>query len=271
GVKAIVGCPKGKYEDGKCTVGMQVQSFLFNKSKFTMEQAKAWLKSHEGDAMPLEEINIKIQELRDRRASIQKKIDAYYTVKQRDPEINRLYEEIRDIDAELAAWQEARVEKIIEKSKGEKMDQETKEEFMKKCVEGGKTEEECETLWTELQAGDAAIGMCVAKCIIRGNSLESCREKCKTQSDQPRTEAERAKTHFNISDEDWEALTEEEKQAYIAKLPERGSADQNQCICPECNHEFTSEEKCSEVTCPECAHVGCAILIEKTDTYQECG
>ena len=40
----------------------------------------------------------------------------------------------------------------------------------------------------------------------------------------PRTEAERAKAHFNISEEEWEALTEEEKQEYIDKLPPRGSA-----------------------------------------------
>lgn len=169
GVKSIVGCPKGQYEAGKCKVGMEVQSFLFNKNLFTMEQAKVWFNSHKGDM---------------------------FTIIKGD----------------------------------QNLDQETKEEFMNKCVESEKTEAECETLWNELQAGDQAIGLCVARCIILGNSIESCREKCKGGDAQ----------------------------------------DQNQCVCPECHHEFTSEEQCSEAACPECAHVGCAILIEKVDTYAEC-
>ena len=41
--------------------------------------------------------------------------------------------------------------------------------------------------------------------------------------DQPRTEAERAKAHFNISDEDWEALSAKEKKEKISSLPKRGS------------------------------------------------
>ncbi|MCJ7559172.1 DUF2213 domain-containing protein [Candidatus Bathyarchaeota archaeon] len=46
GVKAVVACPKGKYENGKCTVGMESQSFIFSKDKFTVEQAKAWFEKH---------------------------------------------------------------------------------------------------------------------------------------------------------------------------------------------------------------------------------
>jgi hypothetical protein len=46
GVKAVVACPKGKYENGKCTVGMESQSFIFDKTKFTVEQAKAWFEKH---------------------------------------------------------------------------------------------------------------------------------------------------------------------------------------------------------------------------------
>ena len=38
----------------------------------------------------------------------------------------------------------------------------------------------------------------------------------------PRTEAERAMAHFNITEEKWAALSEEEKQEYISKLPKRG-------------------------------------------------
>ena len=44
----------------------------------------------------------------------------------------------------------------------------------------------------------------------------------------PRTEEERAKAHFNISDEEWDKLTDEEKQAYIDKLPPRGSAQEQE-------------------------------------------
>ena len=50
GIKAVVGCPKGSYADGKCKVGMETQSFLFDKAKFTLEQAKAWFKKHEGSS-----------------------------------------------------------------------------------------------------------------------------------------------------------------------------------------------------------------------------
>ena len=42
--------------------------------------------------------------------------------------------------------------------------------------------------------------------------------------DAPRSEAERAMAHFEISSEEWEQLSEEEKQGYIGRLPERGSA-----------------------------------------------
>ena len=38
----------------------------------------------------------------------------------------------------------------------------------------------------------------------------------------PKTEAERAMAHFNVSEEKWAALSEEEKQEYISKLPSRG-------------------------------------------------
>ena len=56
GIQAVIGCPKGKYEGGKCTVGMETQSFLFDKAKFSMEQAKAWFsKHHAGDAAELAE------------------------------------------------------------------------------------------------------------------------------------------------------------------------------------------------------------------------
>jgi len=51
------------------------------------------------------------------------------------------------------------------------------------------------------------------------------KEARKKKRDTPRTEAERAMAHFNLSEEEWEQLSDEEKQEYIDRLPERGSAN----------------------------------------------
>jgi len=40
----------------------------------------------------------------------------------------------------------------------------------------------------------------------------------------PRSDEDRAKAHFGISDEEWDRLSDEQKKAYIAKLPPRGTA-----------------------------------------------
>lgn len=48
GIKAIVGCPSGEYEGGKCNVGMEVQSYLFDKEKWSVEEAQNWVAEHEG-------------------------------------------------------------------------------------------------------------------------------------------------------------------------------------------------------------------------------
>jgi hypothetical protein len=50
GIQAVTGCPKGQFAGGKCAVGTQVQSFLFDKSKFDMAQAKAWFDKHKQDS-----------------------------------------------------------------------------------------------------------------------------------------------------------------------------------------------------------------------------
>ena len=50
------------------------------------------------------------------------------------------------------------------------------------------------------------------------------KEARKKKRDAPRTEAERAMAHFNISEEEWEQLSDEAKQKYIDKLPSRGTA-----------------------------------------------
>ena len=47
GIKAIVGCPKGHYKNGKCQVGTEIKSFLFaKKDGWTMEKAKIWFENH---------------------------------------------------------------------------------------------------------------------------------------------------------------------------------------------------------------------------------
>lgn len=67
-----------------------------------------------------------------------------------------------------------------------------------------------------------------ADCVAKNQDKEDPEAYCASIQQQaetaPRTDAERAKAHFNISDEEWAALSEEEKQAYIAKLPPRGAA-----------------------------------------------
>lgn len=47
GIKAIVGCKKGHYDEKKCTVGTHVLSYLFAKDKgWTMPDATAWFEKN---------------------------------------------------------------------------------------------------------------------------------------------------------------------------------------------------------------------------------
>lgn len=53
GIKAVVGCPKGHFKNGKCEVGMQVQSYLFAKDKeWNMTEAKAWFEKSKKEKKP---------------------------------------------------------------------------------------------------------------------------------------------------------------------------------------------------------------------------
>ncbi len=48
GIKAVIGCPKGHFKNGKCEVGTEVQSYLFAKDKgWSMSGAKAWFEKSE--------------------------------------------------------------------------------------------------------------------------------------------------------------------------------------------------------------------------------
>lgn len=72
-------------------------------------------------------------------------------------------------------------------------------------------------------------------CVVGKQKYDEESGKCvpiPPQEQAPRSDAERAKAHFNISDEEWNKLSDEEKQAYIDKLPERGSAEQMTQVIP---------------------------------------
>jgi len=46
GIKATIGCKKGEYEGGKCNIGTEVQRYLFDKEKWTLSEAEAWVEEH---------------------------------------------------------------------------------------------------------------------------------------------------------------------------------------------------------------------------------
>lgn len=43
GIKATIGCKKGEYSNGTCQIGTEVQRYLFDKEKWTLEEAQAWV------------------------------------------------------------------------------------------------------------------------------------------------------------------------------------------------------------------------------------
>jgi len=55
----------------------------------------------------------------------------------------------------------------------------------------------------------------------------------------PRSDEDRAKAHFGISDEEWDKLSDEQKKALIAKLPPRGTAGKTEAE----NKEETKERE----------------------------
>lgn len=50
------------------------------------------------------------------------------------------------------------------------------------------------------------------------------------RASEPKTDEERAKEHFGISDEEWEEMSEEDRAAKIAELPERGPASEEEKV-----------------------------------------
>lgn len=84
-----------------------------------------------------------------------------------------------------------------------------------------------------IETRDVAIAEATTKeeCESAGGTWNAESETCKMpeptesvgEQGEPKSDAERAKAHFNISDEDWEAMSEEERQAKIDALPPVGS------------------------------------------------
>jgi hypothetical protein len=54
GIKALTGCPKGEYENGKCNVGTEIITYLFDKDKWSEAEAQAWVEEHKN--MPYEDL-----------------------------------------------------------------------------------------------------------------------------------------------------------------------------------------------------------------------
>jgi len=115
GIKAII-C---KYGDK-----WEIQSYLFDVKKWTMKEAKAWFEDHKGDAvdmtkedaMSVTEIQAKIDELRDKRDALRSKLDEKYKAQKPtppEPEFQKLYEEIEDVEAEIKAYRELKVQQIV--------------------------------------------------------------------------------------------------------------------------------------------------------------
>jgi len=72
---------------------------------------------------------------------------------------------------------------------------------------------------------------CVSDMKSRGYSEDSAKRICgklkseleKQRFGKPKTEEERVRTHFNISEEEWNRMSEDEKRRYVERLPSRGT------------------------------------------------
>jgi len=99
-----VGCPKGKYINGRCKVGMRTQSYLFSKDKgWTVEKAKSWYSSHQKGTATKKEASEKEVKLRQKLGELMKQKDALLK------EMDRLnQEEYKEEDIERKKIEEKR-------------------------------------------------------------------------------------------------------------------------------------------------------------------
>lgn len=99
---------------------------------------------------------------------------------------------------------------------------------------------------------------------------------CPTCADEARSEAERAMSHFNISKEEWEKFTPEEKQEYIDKLPPRGSGEEEDMTIDEYEQEYVEADAqwtyAYKASLPDSAYAYIESGCEKKDgkTQQSC-
>jgi len=84
---------------------------------------------------------------------------------------------------------------------------ETEEEFMARCMSA---------VADEYDSHDQRVAVCM--------NMWRDRDKKDKNLGEPKTDEERAKNHFGISDEEWDNMTPEERQEKIDKLPPRGEA-----------------------------------------------
>lgn len=187
GIKAVVGCPKGKFTAGKCQEGMEILSYLFAKSSFTMEEAKAWFESHKGDQnMSYEEF---MEECLKGEGMTEETCKEKWAAQQTDQNTEYqtfiekcLQEEGMDMEKCVAKWKEQHGEdscplcellirlghdafigrmfrvygrdvlKMFDQE-GEPAEKSEREKFMEQCLaEEGMTQEECEIRWKAKQA-----------------------------------------------------------------------------------------------------------------------
>jgi len=78
GIKAIT-CPQGAYIQGKCNTGTQIQSFLFDRNKFSLREAQAWFSKHEHDSFNFD--------CRGEKAKMDEKIEGVRPVTQDDGDV----------------------------------------------------------------------------------------------------------------------------------------------------------------------------------------
>lgn len=188
GIQAVIGKLKSD-PDGST----KIQKYIFDKGKgWTMEKAKSWIKEHKDEAYEV---------LRDALRELIPS-DALYNVASK---MIDAVEATKDLSLE-------QIESKVEELRGKRDD--VQAEINKFYAENPQKEmpTELDKLYGQLHDVEMEL-----QAYMEAKALKI------SGGDAPRTEEERARSHFNISKEEWEKLSEEEKQAYIDKLPPRGS------------------------------------------------
>lgn len=141
-----------------------------------------------------------------------------------DKSVSTLDEKVSMVDASIPLKvDEAKTELSDEIAKVREETERIPEGFKKETVKDDKTKEEHVVIRPEKPL--ASEDFVETKISEKVTPIEETIETLNVRLALPRNDAERAKAHFNISDENWNKLSNEQKQAYIDKLPARGSAE----------------------------------------------